>query len=341
MSVQETPDVVYGRLLESAHIGGYAAERVASEFKWLLTDDRWKLAGGGFTDIDKFLSAINLAKYRISMDDRKEIVKLLDAARATQRASAKALGVAVGTINADVQNRTKPGGKTNKDAVVAAADVQNRTEARPAWFAASPSEITKPAVASEIREERREQATQRLTEISGREVKPPVGLYDVIVIDPPWPMEKIERDERPNQVKLDEYPLMSEAELITLSIPAAAACHVWLWTTHKFLPVAFRLLSAWDLKYVCTFVWHKPGGFQPIGLPQYNCEFALYARKGSPKFIDTKQFPTCIEATRTKHSEKPEAFYQIVRRVTEGRRLDMFNRRPIEGFKGWGHEALD
>jgi N6-adenosine-specific RNA methylase IME4 len=168
--------------------------------------------------------------------------------------------------------------------------------------------------------------------------KAPRGKYDVIVIDPPWDMQKIEREVVPNAAGFD-YPTMSEAELSELKIPAGDDCHMWLWTTHKFLPMALRLVPIWGFKYVCTFVWHKPGGFQPFNLPQYNCEFALYCRKGAPKFVTTKAFPVCFEAPRGAHSEKPAEFYEMVSRVTEGRRLDMFNRRKIKGFKGWGNEA--
>lgn len=195
-------------------------------------------------------------------------------------------------------------------------------------------------MANAVREIKRDQIVENLESVEAREQKELAGIYDVIVIDPPWPMQKIERDVAPNQVAF-EYPTMSEADMAELKMPAADDCHMWLWTTHKFLPMALRLCSQWGFKYVCTFVWHKPGGFQPIGLPQYNSEFALYCRKGSPKFIDTKAFPTCFNAPRGAHSEKPEEFYDVVRRVTAGRRIDIFNRRAIEGFDVWGKEAAD
>lgn len=195
------------------------------------------------------------------------------------------------------------------------------------------------SVADAKRQIKKEEVIANLENVEAMEAKEIQGVYDVIVIDPPWPMKKIERDVAPDQVEFD-YPTMTEDELFDIEVPCADNCHVWLWTTHKFLPLALELLEAWNLKYVCTFVWHKPGGFQPYGLPQYNAEFALYARKGTPEFTDFKDFKLCFDAPRTGHSEKPDYFYELVRRVTAGRRLDMFSRRAIPGFDSWGKEAI-
>lgn len=168
----------------------------------------------------------------------------------------------------------------------------------------------------------------------------PAGRYNVIVIDPPWEMQKIERDVAPNQVLFD-YPTMDEAELSAFDVPSITAdnCHLFCWATHKHLPLALRLVETWGFRYVCMMVWHKPGGFQPFGLPQYNCEFVIYARHGTPSFTETKAFPVCFDAPRKEHSRKPDYFYELVARVTDGKRIDVFSREAREGFAQFGNET--
>ena len=188
-----------------------------------------------------------------------------------------------------------------------------------------------------------ERAAQRKTEtslVAARRIAPPAGRYSCIVIDPPWQMEKIEREVRPNQVAFD-YPTMSEDELAAFGVPEIAGddCHLFCWTTQKFWPTAMNLVALWGFRYMLTMVWHKPGGFQPIGLPQYNCEFIVYARRGSPSFIDTKAFACCFEAPRREHSRKPNAFYDLIRRVTDGPRIDVFSREPRDCFDQYGNEV--
>ena len=168
----------------------------------------------------------------------------------------------------------------------------------------------------------------------------PEGKYRTIIIDPPWDMHKIERDLRPNQTGFD-YPTMTEDQLSTFDVGGAAYddCHLYLWTTQKHLPVAFRLMEKWDFRYIFTMVWHKPGGPQPFGLPQYNCEFVIFGRKGGFGFLDTKAFPTCFQAPRREHSRKPDEFYDLVRRVSPGPRIDIFSREERDGFDTWGAET--
>ena len=54
--------------------------------------------------------------------------------------------------------------------------------------------------------------------------------------------------------------------------------------------------------------------------------------------MDTKALNMAFYAPRAGHSVKPEEFYVMLWRVAPGPRLDMFSRREIEGFDGWGNE---
>jgi len=232
-----------------------------------------------------------------------------------------------------------PAKETRQTVIAAAQIVETIPEEAPEIIAYGEKEILAKArqIQSEKREQKRQVIIEKLESVQAIEAKTVTGVFDVIVIDPPWPMQKIERDERPNQSEFD-YPTMTESELGDLVIPCFDDCHVFLWTTHRFLPMAFRLIDTWGMQYSSCMTWHKNGGFQVAGFPQLNCEFCLYARKGSPAFIDTKDFKVCFDGKRREHSRKPDEFYQTITRVTSGRRLDMFTRETRDGWTAWGNE---
>ena len=168
----------------------------------------------------------------------------------------------------------------------------------------------------------------------------PPGKFETIVVDPPWPMTKIERDVRPSQTAFD-YPVMTEDEIAEFDIAALAPddCHLFMWTTQRWLPSALRIAAGWGFRYVCLFTWTKNGGFQPYDLPQFNTEHVIYARRGVPRFISTKAFFTGFDGRRREHSRKPDEFYDMVRRVTAGPRIDVFSREKREGFDQFGNET--
>jgi N6-adenosine-specific RNA methylase IME4 len=144
--------------------------------------------------------------------------------------------------------------------------------------------------------------------------------YDVLVIDPPWPMVKIERKVRPNQTGFD-YPTMSIAEITETGARAVASladdAHVFLWATNKYFSTSIKIVQSWGLTFKGSLVWHKPGGFQPWNMPQLNAEFVTYAQKGSPSPLrgemDSNGYLAyCFDATRGKHSQKPEVIYYVI-----------------------------
>jgi len=171
----------------------------------------------------------------------------------------------------------------------------------------------------------------------------PSGQFKTIVIDPPWPIKKIIREVAPVETSvIIDYPTMSLDNIGDMGIGkmfSATGTHIFLWTTHKFLLEAFNILEGWGAKYIFSMVWHKPGGFQPFNLPQYNCEFILYGRYGTPKFTETKNFFTCFNAKRTGHSRKPDEFFDLIKRVCPAPRIEVFSRDPREGFEQYGNEA--
>lgn len=163
--------------------------------------------------------------------------------------------------------------------------------------------------------------------------------YKTLVIDPPWPMKKIVRKVRPNQgIELD-YPTMSIEEIKALSVHKWAdpeGCHIYLWTTHKFLPIGLEVFETWGVKYECFLTWIKNVGFTPFSW-MYSTEHILFGEIGSLPLLK-KDVRVDFEAKVRQHSRKPDEFYNLVKEVSPEPRLDVFSREKREGFDQWGNE---
>jgi N6-adenosine-specific RNA methylase IME4 len=330
-------NVVYGRLLESAHFGGYAAERAAKEFKWLLEKDRWKEIGNGFEDIDIFLSTINLAQYRISIYDRKEIVELLNTARATQRATAKALGVSQPTIKRDldtnVSKESKPHQSNQQDTETLDTNVSKESN----WtnFQSPPSAV----VAALDKDIKRKEKKAARKDLERPAPNLPTGEFALILADPPWRYEHVEAEGRAIE---NQYPTMSIEEICAMKVPAANDCVLFLWATSPKLLEGMAVLEAWGFTYKTCAIWDK----EMIGMGYYfrqQHELLLVATKGTPPIPDpSDRLSSVIRAKRGKHSSKPDkafiAIESMYPKLTEEHKIELFQREPRSGWAGWGNE---
>lgn len=173
-----------------------------------------------------------------------------------------------------------------------------------------------------------------------REIDYPDGVYRTIVIDPPWPVKKIERQARPNQGLYLDYPIMELEEIAKIPVQELAyeeGTHIYLWVTQKYLPEGLKLFEKWGVKYQCLLTWVKPTGITPYSW-MYNTEHVLFGRVGTLQ-LNKLGIKLAFEAKNREHSRKPDEFYSIVKEVSPEPRIDLFAREARQGFITWGDET--
>jgi len=167
----------------------------------------------------------------------------------------------------------------------------------------------------------------------------PDKKYDVIVIDPPWEIQKIQRDVRPNQQELD-YPTMSIDEIknIPISELASENCMLFLWVIDKYLFTAKEIIEYWGFNYHLTMSWDKGNGISMYGFHRQT-EFIVVGFKGKHEiYPQRKTIRTSFFANSDYHSAKPDEFYQMLD-ILEGNKIDIFARKKREGWEVYGNEV--
>lgn len=160
------------------------------------------------------------------------------------------------------------------------------------------------------------------------------GVYDVIVIDPPWNYGR-EYDPDGSRVA-NPYPEMSQDELKNMVLKSSDNSIIWLWTTHKFIWDAKELLNLWGFKYKAILTWDK----ENIGMGHWlrmQTEFCLFGIKGNPIW-DNTTFRDIIREKRREHSRKPDQFYTMVESICYGSKIEYFAREQREGWESTGND---
>ncbi len=163
------------------------------------------------------------------------------------------------------------------------------------------------------------------------------GPYRVIVADPPWPFI---RAEDPSQRPAVSYPTMSIEKMCAMPVQGIAHehCILWLWTTNTFMRRAFDVLDAWGFAPKTMLTWSKTH----FGCGEWlrgQTEHAWLATRGKPVVQLTNQ-STLLQAPVGAHSQKPEAFYELVEKLCPAPRYaELFARRQRPNWDGHGDEV--
>ncbi len=178
-----------------------------------------------------------------------------------------------------------------------------------------------------------------------------VTLYRTIVADPPWDVQRLESPgsaafgTRPGTLRSIRlsYPTLSVAEIAELPVRDLAAddAHLYVWTINRYVEATYGIVREWGFEPKTLLTWAKaPMGVGPGGAFSQTSEHVLFARRGR-EVRQRRMDSTWWKWERGQHSEKPEAFLDIVEAVSPSPRLEMFARRNRLGWDTWGNEALN
>ena len=235
------------------------------------------------------------------------------------------------------------GEKTVRRAAKFAAEV----ESSPRLQAAIENNVPVVQVKRELREEKREERRQvnaakiqETVATAAQSILESDAKFSTIVIDPPWDWSDEGDQDQLGRARPD-YKTMSIDQLMDLKIPADDDCHLYLWTTNRSLPKAFRLMEKWGFRYITCLTWVKP----TFGMGNYfrgQTEHVLFGVKGSLP-LKRKDVGTVFNGDRGPggHSSKPVGFLPLVESCSPGPYLEMFSRSSRDGWVAFGEGNVE
>jgi N6-adenosine-specific RNA methylase IME4 len=162
--------------------------------------------------------------------------------------------------------------------------------------------------------------------------------YRVVYADPPWSYGNDIGDNYGNVEA--HYPTMKIEDICALPVKDMMETNavLFLWATSPLLEDAFSVIHSWGFNYKTSFIWdkikHNFGFYNSV-----RHELLLVATKGSC-LPDVKELvDSVVSIERTKHSEKPEYFRELIEKLyPNGKKIELFARIQYNSWDCWGNQ---
>src|SRR3989338_3277829 len=164
--------------------------------------------------------------------------------------------------------------------------------------------------------------------------------YQIIYADPPWAIRW--QGSGSIGTKPLAYPTMTMMELASLPVKDIAEdlSKLFMWTTNGFLPEALGLLKFWGFQYDKLWTWCKPTGAG--GHTRNATEHLIEASRGALPSIGrhAKARNNWFLAGTQGHSVKPQEAIDLIEYCYPNySKIELFARKPREGWDVWGNEV--
>lgn len=172
------------------------------------------------------------------------------------------------------------------------------------------------------------------------------GMFRVILCDPAWLYNDSGATEDGSLGKAERhYAGMTIEQICALPVQSHALPDsiLFMWVTVPMLllnPGPREVLEAWGFNYKTNFSWDKVLGMRGH-YSHVTHEHLIVATRGSCLPDRPTPQPKSSQTIRRSnvHSEKPEEFRQMIMAGWDGPYLELFGRKPVEGWTVFGNDA--
>jgi N6-adenosine-specific RNA methylase IME4 len=191
--------------------------------------------------------------------------------------------------------------------------------------------------------------------------------FQTVVADPAWSFrtkgpigsggrgkEDVVRNRGSQVATQNHYETMSIEEIAAMNVKDIVAknAHLYLWIPNAFLADVTapgpRICLAWGFRPVTIITWAKHCKGDPSRpSPRTGFYFRgaseqiIFAVRGSLPLQTRDAIPTWFGTERFAHSVKPDAFFDMVERASPSPRVELFSRKPRDGWTVLGNEVTD